>query len=115
MYSKTSLGADQLDGPALSPRGKKILFSIAGAIVALGVGAGVWAGVSHDSWDASSDGCVNVKSASTMGGQTFHYCGDQAKSFCRSAYTHDDLISRLGRPQCEKAGLTEAKVTSAGG
>ena len=48
MYSKTSLGADQLGGPALSPRGKKILFSIAGAIVALGVGAGVWAGVSQD-------------------------------------------------------------------
>lgn len=115
MYSKTSLGADQLSGPALSPRGKKTLLSAGAVVLALGVGAGVWAGLSGDSWDASGNGCVNVKSASTMGGQIFHYCGGEAKSFCRSAYTHSDLVSRLGRPQCEKAGLTAAKVTSAGG
>lgn len=114
MYSKTRLGADQLDGPALSPRGKRVLIWAGSTVLALGVGAGVWAGVSADSWDASGNGCVNVKSASTMGGQTFHYCGDQARSFCRSAYTHGDPVSRLGRPQCEQAGLTPAKVTPAG-
>jgi hypothetical protein len=115
MYSKTSLGADQLDGPALSPRGKKILIWAGGAVLAAGIGVGVWAGVSADSWGASGNGCVNVTTPSTMGGQTFHYCGTDAKTFCRSAYAHSDEVSLAGRRQCALAGLTEAKVASAGG
>jgi hypothetical protein len=115
MYSKTSLGADQLTGPALTPRGKKFLLWAGGAVLAAGIGAGVWAGVSSDSWGASANGCVNVTTPSTMGGQTFHYCGANATTFCRSAYVHTDEVSLAGRSQCAKAGLTEAKVASAGG
>ncbi|HSZ43174.1 MAG TPA: hypothetical protein VK817_24700 [Trebonia sp.] len=112
MYSKTSLGADQLAGPSLSTRGKRILIAVGAVIVALGVGLGIWSAVGHDKYGASANGCVNFTVASSTGGSLIHYCGAGAKSFCRSAYRHDDRISLLGRPQCEDAGLTPAKVSA---
>ncbi|HWG01244.1 MAG TPA: hypothetical protein VG164_05285 [Trebonia sp.] len=112
MYSKTSLGADQLSGPALSPRGKKILISVGVAIAAAGIGLGVWSAAGSDNYGPSANGCVNVVVAGATGGATLHYCGGNAKTFCRSAYTHDDKISLLGRPQCAAAGLTEARLSA---
>jgi hypothetical protein len=111
MYSKTSLGADQLAGPSLSPRGKKILIVVGVLVVALCAGLIVWSTVGHDKYGASAKGCVNFTVASSTGGSLIHYCGTDAKTFCRSAYTHDDKISLLARPQCEAAGLPPSKVT----
>jgi hypothetical protein len=112
MYSKTSLGADQLAGPSLSARGKRILIAVGVLIVAAGVGLGIWSAVGHDKYGASANGCVNFTVASSTGGSLIHYCGASAKSFCRSAYAHDDRISLLGRPQCAAAGLTQAKLAA---
>ena len=112
-YSKTSLGADQLSGgPQLSRRGKRVLLAVAGAVVAAAIGLGTWSAVGPDSYGRSADGCVNVTVASSTGGATLHYCGQAAKSFCRSAYSHGDRVSLLARPQCELAGLTRAKVSA---
>lgn len=105
MYSKTSLGADQLTGPALTPRGKRILIVIGVVVVAVSTAFGIWSAVAPDSYGRSANGCVNVTVAGATGGATLHYCGDQAKAFCRSAYAHTDRISLLGRPQCGLAGL----------
>jgi hypothetical protein len=110
MYSKTSLGADQLDGPALSARGKRILIAVAALLVAAGLGLGIWSTVGHDKYGASANGCVNFTVASSTGGSLIHYCGAGAKSFCRSAYADDDRLSLLARPQCAAAGLTQAKL-----
>lgn len=112
MYSKTSLGAEQLAGPSLSRRGKKILIAVGVAILALCAGLGVWSAVGHDTYGPSANGCVNFTVASATGGSLIHYCGADARSFCRSAYTHDDKISLLGRPQCEAAGLPPSKVAA---
>lgn len=113
MYSKTSLGASQASGgPKLSRRGKRILLAVAGAAVAACVALGVWSAVGPDRYGPSANGCVNVTIAGATGGSTLHYCGEQAKSFCQSAYSHDDKISLLGRPQCRLAGLTQAKVSA---
>lgn len=114
MYSKTSLGADQLNGPALSRRGKRILFLVGGIVLAACVAVGVWSAVGSDRYGPSANGCVNFTIAGATGGSLVHYCGSEAKSFCRSAYTHSDKISLLGRPQCVLAGLTQAKVTVPG-
>ncbi|HEY1702102.1 MAG TPA: hypothetical protein VGG75_20535 [Trebonia sp.] len=113
MYSKTSLAADQLSAPSLSPRGKKILFTVLGVIGAAAVALGVWSAVGPDKYTASASGCVSFYIAGSTGGSFVHYCGADAKSFCRTAYTHDDKISLLGRPKCEAAGLTAAKVVAA--
>ena len=113
MYSKTSLGTEQLSGgPSLSPRRKRILLAIAGVVVAALIAVGVYSAVSHDQYGPSANGCVNLTIASSTGGSTLHYCGGQAKAFCRTAYTSDDRLSQLARPQCVLAGLTRAKVAA---
>lgn len=105
MYSKTSLGADQLDGPVLTRRRKKMLFACLAVVVAVCAAFGVWSAVGTDRYGPSANGCVTVTFAGSTGGSLEHYCGAPAKTFCRSAYTHTDRISLLARPQCTLAGL----------
>jgi hypothetical protein len=112
MYSKTSLGTDQLSVPSLSPRGKRVAWVALGVVLAACLAVGVWSAVSTDKYGTSANGCVNFSVAGSTGGSLIHYCGADAKSFCRSAYTHSDKISVLGRPQCARAGLTAAKVAA---
>ena len=113
MYSKTSLGSDQLSGgPKLSRRGKWIVFTVCGVVLAAAIALGVWSAVGSDRYGPSANGCVNVTIPSSTGGATLHYCGQQAKSFCKSAFAAADPISLRGRPQCVLAGLTEAKVSA---
>lgn len=111
MYSKTSLGSDQISGgPRLSRRGKQIIFAVLGVVLAAAVAFGVWSAVAEDRYGPSANGCVNVPIANSTGGATVHKCGADAVAFCRSAYVSTDRISLLGRPQCELAGLTRVKV-----
>jgi hypothetical protein len=110
MYSKTSLGTDQLSSPSLSPRGKRILLAVAGVMAAGLIAVGAYSAVGADKYGPSANGCVNLTVAGSTGGATLHYCGAQAKSFCRSVYVSNDRISQLARPQCVLAGLTRAKV-----
>ena len=110
-YSKTRLGADQAAGAiSLSPRGKRIVYLIVALVVAAGVAVGVWSGVTSDRYTGSANGCVNVLVAGATGGSTLHYCGAQAKAFCKSSFENSDHVSLLARPQCDDAGLTAAKV-----
>jgi len=114
MYSKTRLAADQAEGArALTPRGKRIVCAIAAAVLAAGAAIAVWSAVSSDPAETSANGCVSVNVASTTGGGILHYCGKQAESFCRTAFTASDAVALAARPQCDLAGLTKAKVTSA--
>ena len=114
MYSKTRLGSDQIEGAlSLTPRGRRMVYLVVAIVVAAGVAAGVWSGVSHDRYATSGNGCVSVTVPSATGGGVLHYCGDQARSFCRSAFAHADQVALAGRPQCDLAGLTREKVLSA--
>jgi hypothetical protein len=113
MYSKTSLGSDQLGGgPRLSRRGKLTLFCVLGVVIAVAVALGVWSAVGSDPYTTSANGCVSLTIPSSTGGATLHYCGAEARSFCKSAFVSSDRISLLARPQCVLAGLTEAKVSA---
>jgi predicted metal-binding membrane protein len=113
MYSKTSLGSDQIaGGRRLSRRGKRIVFAVLGSVLAAGLAFGVWSAVAEDQYGPSANGCVNVQIPNTMGGATVHKCGADAVAFCRTAYVSTDQLSLLGRPQCELAGLTRARVSA---
>ena len=115
MYSKTRLAADQIEGArTLTPRGRRIVYLIVGIVVAAGVAVGVWSAVSSDPATTSANGCVSVTISSATGGGIIHYCGKQAETFCRTAFASSDAVSLLARPQCDLAGLTKAKLTSAG-
>jgi hypothetical protein len=105
MYSKTSLGSDQLDGPALTPRGKKILLAALAAAAAACAAFALWSAYGPDQYGPSANGCVTVTYASSTGGSALHYCGTPARAFCRSAYAASDRLSLLARPQCAQAGL----------
>jgi hypothetical protein len=111
VYSKTRLGADQLSGgPRLSRRGKMIVFSLIGVVLAAAISLGIWSAVGSDRYGSSANGCVNFNVPNTMGGFLVHYCGSQAVDYCRAAYASPDKLSLVARPQCEQAGLTRAKV-----
>jgi hypothetical protein len=113
MYSKTRLGSDQIDGSlSLSPRGKRVVYVVVLIVVAAGAALGVWSGVSHDQYQTSGNGCVSVTVPSSTGGGVLHYCGAQARSFCRTAFAGSDNVALAGRPQCVLAGLTRAKVSA---
>jgi len=113
MYSKTRLGSDQIDGAlSLSPRGKRVGYLIVVAAVAAAAAAGVWSGVSHDKWATSGNGCVSVTVPSATGGGVLHYCGERARSFCRTSFAHADRVALAARPQCVIAGLSQAGVSA---
>ena len=113
MYSKTRLGSDQIDGSlSLSPRGRRVVYFIAAIVVAVCAAVGVWSAVSHDTYATSGNGCVSVTVPSATGGGVLHYCGNQARSFCRTAFAGSDQVALAGRPQCVIAGLTKAKVAA---
>jgi hypothetical protein len=110
-YSKTRLGTDQADGAiSLTPKRKRLVYSVVAVLVAAGIGIGVWSGTSHDQYGPSGNGCVTVTFASSTGGSTIHDCGASAKAFCKAAFADSDRLSQLARPQCDLAGWTEAKV-----
>jgi hypothetical protein len=115
MYSKTRLGSDQIEGAlSLTPRGKRIVYLVVALVVAAGVAVGVWGSVSHDNYATSANGCVSLTLASSTGAGSLHYCGAQAKAFCRNSFVKSDPVSLAARPQCDLAGLTKAKLAAAG-
>ena len=115
MYSKTRLGSDQMEGAlSLTPRGKRIVYIIVAVVAAAGLAIGIWSAVSHDDYATSANGCVSLTVASSTGAGMLHYCGAQAKAFCRESFAKSDPVSLAARPQCDLAGLTKAKVATAG-
>ena len=113
MYSKTRLGSDQIEGAlSLTPRGKRIVYLIVAVVVAAGVAIGVWTSVSHDDYATSANGCVSLTVASSTGAGSLHYCGAQARAFCRESFAKSDPVSLAARPQCDLAGLSKDKVAA---
>jgi hypothetical protein len=74
------------------------------------VGIGVWVARDPDGYRVSRNGCVTVTVASSTGGMMRHECGTAARAWCHSAYTADDSVSLLTRPQCRLAGLEPGAV-----
>ena len=99
----------------MPPAQKRLLIIICAVIVAAGIGGGIFAAVSPDSAQTSSNGCISVNIAGSIGGQLIHECGSQAKDTCRFAYAHGDSISLAERPACEQASLGPPARTPAGG
>jgi hypothetical protein len=115
MYSKTRLGVDQIEGArSLTPRGKRIVYLVVAALVAVGIAVGVWSAVTSDPAETSANGCISVTISSATGGGILHYCGKQAETFCRASFVKSDTVSLAARHQCDLAGLTQAKLAAAG-
>ena len=92
-------------GPPLARREKRKVAALAAILLVLLAGVGIWAGTRSGSYGESRAGCVTVTIPSTTGGALVHECGAAARTFCHDAFTHNDRLSLLARPECRKAGL----------
>jgi hypothetical protein len=87
----------------------------AGIVVALiAVGATVWA-MSRDSAGSvrSSESCVTVAIASSMGGGIEQACGAAARDWCRAASVQHDAHAEAVQAQCRVAGILPPPTTPA--
>jgi hypothetical protein len=100
MYSKTNPRAGQL-----SRRQKRVMLVVSLVVLCVLGGLGAWSAFAPDRYEGSANGCVNLTLPSSTGATNLHYCGAQAKAFCRSAFADSDQISLRARPQCVLAGL----------
>jgi len=100
MYAKTNLGAGRL-----TARRRRILAIVGACVILALAGLGIWGALAPDTYAGSGHGCVSVTVPSSTGGATLHYCGPEARSFCRGAFRSQDQISLRARPQCVLAGL----------
>jgi hypothetical protein len=108
MYAKTMPKAGRL-----TPRQKRIFAITAVLVIVVFAGLTAWGVVAHDSYGASGHGCVNVTVPNSTGGSTLHYCGSQARTFCRASFRSQDQVSLRARPQCVLAGLGPSADSSA--
>lgn len=92
-------------GESLTAREKRIASIVAVVLLLVLGGVGVWAATDPGSYGRSRDGCVNVTTASSTGGAILHECGAKARTLCHNAFTQNDKLARLARPQCRQAGL----------
>jgi len=96
----------------LTRRDKRGIALVGALIVAGLVGLGIWAAVKPGGYGQSRNGCVTVSAASSTGGALLHACGARAVAMCQAAFTHQDKLSLLTRPQCRLAGLGPAPAPS---
>jgi len=109
MYAKTMPQAGRL-----STRQKRTFAAIGVLVIVLLGGLAIWGTFSPDRYGASGHGCVNVTMPSATGGATLHYCGAQARTFCKQSYLRHDQVSLKARPQCVDAGLGPSANPAAG-
>lgn len=74
-------------------------------IVVLLAGAAISVGLASTTASSSGAGCVSVVVASTMGGQTLHRCGAQARSWCATEFARSDPAALEVQAQCRVAGI----------
>ncbi|HUO38951.1 MAG TPA: hypothetical protein VMU34_14465 [Mycobacterium sp.] len=77
-----------------------MLIVVAVAALVIALGATIWTSTSR-----SSDGCVNVPLASTMGGAVERACGAAAQDWCRAASIQHDAHAQAVQAQCRIAGV----------
>ena len=81
-----------------------IVTGVLAGVIAAGATAWAMTGLSS-TYDRSGDGCVNVTSASSMGGGLEHACGSAARDWCRAAYAKYDAHAEAVHAQCRVAGI----------
>jgi hypothetical protein len=96
----------------LTSRDKRGIAIVAGLLLVIAAGVGIWTAVRPGTYGPSRDGCVTVTAASSTGGALVHACGSRAVAMCRTAFAHDDKLSLLTRAQCRLAGLGPAATSA---
>lgn len=92
----------QQGAPLLTHERRGIVVLVA-AVVAAGVGLGVWG---LTSTGGSGKGkCVSVLVASSTGGSELRHCGEAARSWCATQATSSGAVAEQAREACRRAGF----------
>jgi hypothetical protein len=89
----------------ITRRDRRRLVLVGVLVLAIFIGAGIWAAVRPGGYGSSRNGCVTVSVPSSTGGGLLHGCGSRARAMCRSAYASGGTTARLTRQQCRLAGI----------
>ena len=104
--STTSTGKTPPTDPLTTSERRAVLIAAAILIGLIAIGATVWAVVTSSSGaNRSTDECVTVAVASSMGGGVEHACGDAARTWCLAAYTQQNPHAQAVQVQCRGAGI----------
>jgi hypothetical protein len=82
----------------------RMVAAIAAALLAAGLGVGLWATFEPGSYGNSTTGCVRVALPSSTGGVVYEHCGPEARRFCATEFTAHDQLADRARPLCLAAG-----------
>jgi hypothetical protein len=104
--STTSTGKTPPTEPLTNSERRAVLMAAAILVGVIAIGATVWAVVTGSSGaNRSTDTCVTVAMASSMGGGVEHACGDTARAWCLAAYTQQNPHAQAVQVQCRGAGI----------
>jgi hypothetical protein len=79
---------------------------VLGAVVLLvGAGLGTWALVGLGGAKTPKGPCVSAVIASSTGGGTVHFCGDDARRWCASETKGSGPVAVQAQRSCRRAGL----------
>jgi hypothetical protein len=79
---------------------------VLGAVVLLvGVAVGIWAVVGLGGAKSPKGPCVSAVIASSTGGGTVRFCGDQARNWCASETKGNGPVAVEAQRACRRAGL----------
>jgi hypothetical protein len=95
----------------LSRRQTRLMTAVLGSVLALVVGAIVFASL-NSSQARSGHGCVNLIVSSTMGAGQWHRCGTAARQWCASLVGKTSVEARLVLPECRRAGYGDVAASA---
>lgn len=56
----------------------------------------------------TAPGCIDITTASSLGGTTLHSCGADARQWCTTESGRTDSFARVVQQHCRKAGYLPA-------
>ncbi len=94
----------QHDGLPLARSERRAGWAVAGAVVVIGAGLGIWQ-VAGGGGAAPKGPCVTINIASSTGGAIVSHCGTAARTWCAAEAKVTGEVAGLARAACRKKGL----------
>ena len=95
----------QQQGEPLTSNERKGTLILGTVVLVIGLALGVWAVAGLGGAKSPKGPCVSAVIASSTGGGTVRFCGDDARSWCASETKGGGPVAAQARHSCRRAGL----------
>jgi hypothetical protein len=95
----------QQQGEPLTKNERKGPLVLGAVLLVIGLGLGIWAVAHLGGARAPKGPCVSAVIASSTGGGTVRFCGDDARNWCASETKGTGPVAVQAQRSCRKAGL----------